>query len=32
MVHAAVCQAVLDLRPEYLEEFTNSNEPVLADI
>ena len=30
MVHAAVCQAILDLRPEYLEEFTDSNAPALA--
>ncbi len=30
MVHAAVCQAILDQRPEYLEEFTNSNAPLLA--
>ena len=29
MIHAAVCQAILDRRPEYLEEFTNSNPPVL---
>lgn len=30
MVHAAVCQAVLDLRPEYLEEFFTPNPPKLA--
>lgn len=30
MVHAAVCQAVLDLRPEYLEEFTTPNAPLLV--
>jgi hypothetical protein len=30
MVHAAVCQAILDLRPEYIEEFTASNPPVLS--
>ncbi len=29
MVHAAVCQAVLDRRPEYLEEFANPNAPTL---
>jgi len=30
MVHAAVCQAVLDWRPEYIEEFINPNAPKLA--
>jgi hypothetical protein len=30
MVHAAVCQAILDQRPEYLEEFSTSNPPQLA--
>ena len=30
MVHAAVCQAVLQLRPEYLEEFATPNAPALA--
>lgn len=30
LVHAAVCQAILDQRPEYLEEFTNFNAPELA--
>ncbi len=30
LVHAAVCQAVLDRRPEYLEEFSASNPPALA--
>ena len=29
MIHAAVCRAVLDSRPEYLEEFTNPNAPTL---
>ena len=29
MVHAAVCQAVLDRRPGYIEEFTIPNVPVL---
>lgn len=29
MAHAAVCQAILDRRPEYLEEFTNPNKPTL---
>lgn len=29
MIHAAVCQAVLDRRPEYLEEFTTPNAPAL---
>jgi len=29
MIHAAVCQAVLDRRPEYLEEFATPNAPVL---
>ena len=28
LAKAAVCQAVLDLRSEYLEEFTNPNPPV----
>ncbi len=30
MIHAAVCQAVLDRRPEYMEEFSKPNPPVLA--
>ncbi|MBI5016043.1 MAG: hypothetical protein HZB55_11240 [Deltaproteobacteria bacterium] len=30
MVHAAVCQAVLDRRPQYLDEFTAPNAPALA--
>lgn len=30
MVHAAVCQAVLDRRPEYLEEFASPNAPQLS--
>lgn len=30
MIHAAVCRAVLDRRPEYLEEFADSNPPTLA--
>ncbi|WP_367871723.1 hypothetical protein [Luteolibacter sp. Populi] len=30
IVHAAVCQAILDQRPEYLEEFGNSNLPELS--
>jgi hypothetical protein len=29
LIKAAVCQAVLDRRPEYLEEFADSNPPVL---
>lgn len=29
MVHAAVCQAVLDQRPEYIEEFEMPNAPAL---
>ncbi len=29
MVHAAVCQAVLDNRPGYIEEFTTPNAPAL---
>ncbi len=29
MIHAAVCRAVLDERPEYLEEFSNPNAPTL---
>lgn len=29
MVHAAVCQAVLDQRPGYIEEFTTPNAPAL---
>jgi hypothetical protein len=29
MVHAAVCQAVLDRRPEYIEEFAAPNAPTL---
>lgn len=29
MVHAAVCHAVLELRPEYIEEFTTPNAPAL---
>ena len=29
MVHAAVCQAVLEQRPGYLEEFANPNVPAL---
>ena len=27
MAHAAVCQAILDRRDEYLEEFDDSNPP-----
>jgi hypothetical protein len=30
MVHAAVCQAILDQRPEYLQEFATPNPPALA--
>lgn len=30
MVHVAVCQAVLDQRPGYIEEFANSNPPALV--
>jgi hypothetical protein len=30
MVHAAVCQAILDRRPEYLAEFANPNSVALA--
>jgi hypothetical protein len=30
MIYAAVCQAVLDNRPEYNEEFENPNAPVLV--
>ncbi|MGB3222814.1 MAG: HNH endonuclease signature motif containing protein [Desulforhopalus sp.] len=29
MIHAAVCQAILDQRPGYIEEFTDSNAPML---
>ena len=29
MIHAAVCRAILDQRPEYIEEFSDSNAPVL---
>jgi len=29
MIHAAVCQAVLDRRPEYFEEFATPNAPAL---
>jgi len=31
MVHAAVCQAVLDRRSEYFEEFANPNAPTLEE-
>lgn len=30
IAHAAVCQAILDRRSEYLEEFTDSNPPTFA--
>ena len=30
LVHAAVCQAVLDRRPEYFDEFIDSNSPELV--
>jgi hypothetical protein len=30
MVHAAVCRAILDQRPEYIEEFATPNAPALA--
>jgi hypothetical protein len=30
MVHTAVCQAVLDQRPEYMQEFTTPNSPALV--
>jgi len=29
MIHAAVCEAVLQRRPEYIEEFSTPNVPVL---
>lgn len=32
MIHAAVCQAVLERRPEYFEEFTDPNAPILEDL
>ncbi len=30
MIHAAVCRAVLDGRPEYLQEFATPNSPRLT--
>ena len=32
MVHAAVCQSVLEQRPEYLQEFATPNAPKLDDV